>query len=382
MHFRPPLRSILIRCAHPVMWYAGASAFFLFVRSWFSNPEHSTGFTPVDEYAATGCTIVVVALIARAGLKVVMETLECSARSYTLSPKDASSSRGFLHRTHATIPVASIEQITVDRSVGERLLGLGTVLLSSAGSQRIDVAWVNVSKAGMVAGKVREAMDRARPSPSFLDESAGHERAQPLVIGLVGGIGAGKSAVAAAFADLGCLVIDSDRDARAALDLPAVRDQLVRWWGASVIGADGKVDRKAVAEIVFSDPTQRARLEGVVHPLVKASRSEVIARASAEGRRGVIIDAPLLFEAKSDGVCDVVLFVDAPVEQRLARVKSRGWDAAELARRENAQLPLEEKRNRSHAIILNDSDVATLRARVKQAFDDQISRLRGSSGVR
>lgn len=168
---------------------------------------------------------------------------------------------------------------------------------------------------------------------------------RPVVIGLAGGVGAGKSAVASAFASLGCLVADSDAQARAALQRPEVVRTLVEWWGKSVLDADGGVDRSRVASIVFERPEERRRLEGLIHPLVRETRGALIDRASTEGAPAVIVDAPLLFEAGLDSECDAVVFVSAPREVRLARVaRSRGWDARELDRREAAQWPVEKKR--------------------------------------
>src|SRR5688572_14420648 len=189
---------------------------------------------------------------------------------------------------------------------------------------------------------------------------------RPLVIGLAGGIGSGKSAVAAEFARLGFRVVDSDREARAALTTPPVIATLVSWWGPHILGADGLPDRTRIAAIVFADPAQRARLEALIHPLVKRSRAAFVEEAARAGAPGVIVDAPLLFEAGVDRECDVVVFVDAPLTQRLERVKrTRGWDEAELLRRESAQLPLADKQARSREVILNDGPPERLRARVE-----------------
>ena len=96
---------------------------------------------------------------------------------------------------------------------------------------------------------------------------------------------------------------------------------------------------------MFADVEERRRLESLLHPLVHAARVEVIRRASADGARAVIVDAPLLFEAGVDQECDAVVFVEASREVRARRVKeSRGWDSDELARRESTQMPIEEKR--------------------------------------
>jgi dephospho-CoA kinase len=187
------------------------------------------------------------------------------------------------------------------------------------------------------------------------------------VVGLIGGIGAGKSAVARALADRGALVLDSDADAKLALDRPDVRATLEQWWGSDVISADGRIDRRAVAAIVFNAPEERRRLEAIIHPILKADRAKAVAAARARGVEVVVIDAPLLLEAGVDRECDAVLFVDAPREIRLARVKAtRGWDEAELSRREAAQLPLAEKRARANSVIVNDGDQAALTARVDE----------------
>jgi dephospho-CoA kinase len=193
--------------------------------------------------------------------------------------------------------------------------------------------------------------------------------ARPIVIGLAGGIGAGKSLVARVFAELGCVVIDSDAEAKAALDRPEVRRRLVEWWGSGVVGADGKVDRAEVAKIVFTDEAARRRLEALVHPLVKAARDAAVARASAAGAPAVVVDAPLLFEAGVDKECDVVVFVDAPRAARLARVKAtRGWDEPELDRRERAQWGLDVKRPLADYVVVNDRDPGELRGRVGAIF--------------
>lgn len=177
----------------------------------------------------------------------------------------------------------------------------------------------------------------------------------PPVIGIAGGIGSGKSTVARAFEQLGCLVLDSDAEAKRALERTEVRDELVRWWGPGVLDADGGIDRRRVAQIVFADAAERRRLEGLIHPLVKKTRREAIAMAT--GRPGVVIDAPLLFEAGLEGECDEVVFVEASRAVRLARVlRSRGWDEAEFDRREAAQMPLDEKRRRCRFVIENEDD--------------------------
>ncbi|MDX9910479.1 MAG: dephospho-CoA kinase, partial [Phycisphaerales bacterium] len=191
-----------------------------------------------------------------------------------------------------------------------------------------------------------------------------------IVLGLAGGIGAGKSHVARALADMGAIVFDSDAEAKAMLNEPAVHNVLVSWWGAGVLDGDGRVDRAKVAAIVFADPAQRVRLEGLVHPRLKRSRAEVFRTAAAHGAGVAVIDAPLLFEAGLAAECDAVVFVDTPREERVSRVcASRGWDEAELARREAAQMSVEEKRARSGFVVDGRLGTEAMRARLAEIID-------------
>ncbi|MCC6909110.1 MAG: dephospho-CoA kinase [Phycisphaerales bacterium] len=199
------------------------------------------------------------------------------------------------------------------------------------------------------------------------------------VIGIAGGIGSGKSEVARLLAAMGCVVTHSDEDVRQVLLEQDVRDRLVEWWGPQVLDQAGRIDRRAVARIVFEDETQRRRLEGFVHPKVDARRKRKWAQAAATGPvTAFVIDAPLLFEAGLDRNCDAVIFVDAAEQTRLARVKEgRGWDAAELHRREKNQWPLETKRERSDYVIVNEGDVADLSRRVRLTLDEILTKSAG-----
>ncbi len=195
------------------------------------------------------------------------------------------------------------------------------------------------------------------------------------VIGIAGGIGSGKSTVARAFAALGCVVSDSDTEAKALLDDPEVQGLLVDRWGSGVLDGGGKADRRAIGRIVFEDADERRWLESVIHPRLRAGREALLATAIAGGATGFVIDAPLLFEAGLDAECDAVVFVECPRDERLRRVmESRGWDADELARREKAQWPLDEKRRRSDYSVTNAGDRASMEAGVREVFD-QIRRV-------
>ena len=197
------------------------------------------------------------------------------------------------------------------------------------------------------------------------------------IIGIVGGIGSGKSFVARLFGELGCRVIDSDAQVRDAYRNPAVVETLRQWWGDEVVNADGSVNRSAVAARVFTNPAEKLRLEQLVHPMVHEARARQMEAASKDPQVVAFIwDTPLLLEAGLAGQCDAIAFVDTPFEQRLARVKSRSdWDEVELLRREKSQLALDSKRALSDYVITNtaeakdgDSAMAGLREQVRRVL--------------
>jgi dephospho-CoA kinase len=177
------------------------------------------------------------------------------------------------------------------------------------------------------------------------------------IIGIVGGIGSGKSHVARLFGQLGCLVIDSDAQVRDAYRDPRVVATLKQWWGDAAFHPDGSVDRSAIAAEVFTHPDERRRLEALLHPMVHAARERAMAAAADPAIVAFVWDTPLLIETGLHRECDAVVFVDAPLEVRLERVRAtRGWDAAELARREKSQHPLDRKREISDHLVRNTAD--------------------------
>lgn len=197
-----------------------------------------------------------------------------------------------------------------------------------------------------------------------------HTRSTKPVIGLVGGVGSGKSTVARMFAELGAAVIDSDRLGHEQLQRPEVLSQLRSWWGPQVVTAAGVADRSAISRIVFHDAAELARLEALLHPLIDQRRKELVAGLERDPSiRAVILDAPKLLEAGLSGVCDRVVFVDSPRDERLRRVaETRGWSEDELNRRENLQFSLDKKRSMSDDVIVNHSDIEALRREVEQVF--------------
>ena len=196
-----------------------------------------------------------------------------------------------------------------------------------------------------------------------------------LVIGLAGGIGAGKTAVARLLGQHGVRVIDSDRLNHQELGTPAVIETLVGWFGDSVRAPDGSIRREALAKIVFEDPEALARVEGLLHPRIDRRRQVLIDQSNDDPSvRAIAIDSPLLYEAGLDAMCDVVVFVDAPRQQRERRVTAqRGWSAEELARREKLQKPLDSKKARADHIVVNNSGLDSLRRRVERLLSELVN---------
>jgi dephospho-CoA kinase len=184
----------------------------------------------------------------------------------------------------------------------------------------------------------------------------------------VGGIAAGKTAVAQAFSAHGCRHVDADQLARAVTADPIVLGELVTALGPTAV-RNGALDRTVVADLVFRDPVARQRLETITHPRIRTRILQALTAARANGETA-LLDAPLLFEVGLDAFCDCVVFVQAGEATRAVRAAARGWDASELARRERTQLPLADKRDRADCTIDNDGDLATMRTQVATLLAD------------
>ena len=187
----------------------------------------------------------------------------------------------------------------------------------------------------------------------------------PAVVGILGGIAAGKSAVAAAFAAHGLVHLDADRIAREVTAQPDVVAAIGRALGAEVLAADGSLDRAKVAARVFQDPEARRELEALTHPPVRRAILDALAAAKTNGD-SVLLDVPLLLERGLIEECDAVAFVHASDTTRRARAAGRGWAADELDRRERAQASLAEKRARADVTIDNDGSLDAMRRQVAE----------------
>jgi dephospho-CoA kinase len=186
------------------------------------------------------------------------------------------------------------------------------------------------------------------------------------VIGLIGGIGSGKSRVAALFRERGARIIAGDDLGHEALRQPLIREQIAARWGRQLLDEKGEIHRRRLAAIVFADPEQRRALEDMVHPWIKQRmRAEVELAQKEPGVRFVVVDAAILLEAGWNDLCDRLVFVQAPPEMRRQRIaEQRGWTAAEVEAREQAQLPLTAKAVRADYTLDNAGSLDSLEQKV------------------
>lgn len=189
-----------------------------------------------------------------------------------------------------------------------------------------------------------------------------------LRVGLTGGIGSGKSTVAAMFAACGVPVIDADEIARhlAARGQPAY-DLIVRAFGAAVLDGAGEIDRAKMRGRVFKSAGDRARLEGIIHPLV---RSEIATRLRGLQAAYCVIVIPLLIEARMEDLVDRILLVDCTAARQIDRVRARsGLSEDQIRQIMAAQADPDERRRHADDIIVNDAGLDRLEEEVRRLHE-------------
>jgi dephospho-CoA kinase len=193
-----------------------------------------------------------------------------------------------------------------------------------------------------------------------------------LKVGLTGGIGAGKSAVAKRLADRGAVIIDADRLAREVVS--GGTDglaEVVAAFGVGVVGADGELDRPALGQRVFSDPAARKQLEAIIHPRVRARTAELTAGAPDDAV--VVNDVPLLVETGLSASYHLVVVVSASEQTRTRRlIETRGMSAEQAADRISAQAGDADRRAAADVVIDNDAGLAELEASVDRLWRERV----------
>lgn len=188
---------------------------------------------------------------------------------------------------------------------------------------------------------------------------------KPWILGLTGGIGSGKSAAAQCFVDLGVHLVDADHAARWVVEpgRPALA-QIAEHFGASVLQADGTLNRSALRELIFKDPQQRVWLESLLHPLIREEIRHYLARAESAY---AILVSPLLLETSQHQMVQRVLVIDVPESVQIERTVLRDKTNEEQVRAIlKAQASRDERLSRADDVIVNDRDPAWLKSEVER----------------
>jgi dephospho-CoA kinase len=191
------------------------------------------------------------------------------------------------------------------------------------------------------------------------------------IIGLAGQIGSGKSLAAAMLKEMGAALIDADELGRQAVEpgRPAYTD-ICAAFGADYLLADGSLNRKALAALVFNDDPARRLLNEITHPRIRAEAEKLIARYRAEGHKVIVLEAAILIGSSFAAVADEIWLVTAPLEQIYGRLNRRdGLSQAETAARLASQLPVEKQAAAADRIIINDGNEQKLRGQLEVLFN-------------
>ncbi len=192
-----------------------------------------------------------------------------------------------------------------------------------------------------------------------------------MIIGLTGSMAAGKSTVSDMLKKLGFFIIDADKTAHDAIEMPEVKQRLAAVFGKDILAADGRTDRRILAEKAFVSPEKTEELNAIVHPAVIEAMLEEADEFSLEYPEiPIVFDVPLLFESGMDKYCDRIITVAADDETRYLRIMLRDGLTREAAmRRVEKQMPQQEKIARSDAVIRNDGGLVELRANLLAALE-------------
>jgi dephospho-CoA kinase len=199
---------------------------------------------------------------------------------------------------------------------------------------------------------------------------AGVEEQSMKRIALTGGMGSGKSHVRAVFAALGVPTIDADTLARdvVAHGTPGF-DAVVATFGRGILTADGDLDRRALASVVFADIDKRRALEAILHPAIKSAIDQWFSSLNPEAQPFAIADIPLLYEVGLDKEYDEVIVTTCSPQAQMKRIMARdNLDATEVQHRLDAQMPLDEKAKRATYVIDTNGSLVQTNAQVHKLY--------------
>ena len=195
-----------------------------------------------------------------------------------------------------------------------------------------------------------------------------------LVIGLTGSIGTGKSEVTRVLQELGAEVINADQVGHEAYTPHTESwNAVVDAFGRDILQPDGEIDRRKLGAIVFADPVQLAKLNGIMHPRMADMVAEKTEQMRSRGVQVVVVEAALMFEAGWETLVDEVWATDSPLEIVFERLMSRnGMDEQEVRKRIGSQMDIQERLDRADVVVDNSGDVAALEATVKSLWESRI----------
>ena len=191
-----------------------------------------------------------------------------------------------------------------------------------------------------------------------------------LIVGILGGIGSGKSTVAAEFAKLGCAVINADKIAHELLLDENAKRQLIDAFGEGISGKNGLINHAELADTVFNSDKNVARINDIIHPLVFDRTNKLIEQYKRQEKTQLnILDAPLLVEAGWTQMCDKLVFIDCDPKIRAQRAEKKGLSGEKyLEKREKFQISLDTKAKLAHYTICNNSGLSDLADQVACIF--------------
>ncbi|MDR1196150.1 MAG: dephospho-CoA kinase [Endomicrobium sp.] len=189
-----------------------------------------------------------------------------------------------------------------------------------------------------------------------------------MIIGLTGGIATGKSESAKYLKKMGAFIIDADEISHCltAKGMPAL-DELVRYFGKGILRGDGALNRKKLAEIIFSDPESKLRVEKILHAYIISRINEIAAKKYK--KYNIIIDAPLLFEVGLDRICDKITVIWAPYDVQAKRLAARdGLNQEQVKKRIASQMPIEKKIKLADHVVDNTGSKADLGKKIRELY--------------
>ncbi|MCB0368417.1 MAG: dephospho-CoA kinase [Bdellovibrionales bacterium] len=194
-------------------------------------------------------------------------------------------------------------------------------------------------------------------------------------VGITGSIGTGKSTVSQILRQLGYQVLDADLIAKKFLDKKSpVFEAIVDHFGKEILDAQGEINKKILAEIVFNNKNELNYLESLTHPLVQKEVQDSKLKAISENTSILFYDVPLLYEKKLQDQFDFVVVVSSTLDQQIERIKKRNnWSNEEIKRRISNQIPLTQKEKLASYVIQNNSDMKSLEEEVGKVIKSILS---------